>query len=440
MGRGLPLHAVTRRGRQGLTRGRIQSRHTAARAPIGDALPAVVLVLGAALAASLACYFARGAGAGWTCLAILAPVGLMSVLVLRRFLAVRARVGGIRRQLSIGGVIVVGQLLLATGLFVALMSRTPREGLFVVILAAYAGVLGVWGARAIARSVVGDIDELRRGLDAIADGAGVGGARAPIRITTQGSDELALVARDIEAMAARLAEEESSRAKLEAARRELLAAISHDVRTPLTSLRLLSEAIDDDLVDEPTRREYVTRIGVHIRALGALIDDLFELSRLEVGDIDWTMERVPLRDLVLETVDAMRVHAEAGSVSMRADLDPDLEAAHANPEQIQRVLFNLIQNAIRHTPADGSVTVRAHAARDAVEVEVTDTGEGIPALERERVFEAFVQGADRIARSDGSAGLGLAISRAIVEAHGGRIWIDDAQVGTSVRFSLPCAS
>ncbi len=440
MGRGLPLHAVTRRGPHARTRGRVQSRHSAGHTPIGDALPAVALVLGAALAASLACYFARGASAGWTCLAILAPVGLMSVLVLRRFLSVRARVGGIRRQLSIGGLIVVGQLLLATGLFVALMSRTPREGLFVVILAAYVGVVGVWGARAIARSVVGDIDELRRGLDAIADGAGVGGARDPIRIATQGSDELALVARDIEAMAARLAQEESSRAKLEAARRELLAAISHDVRTPLTSLRLLSEAIDDELVDEPTRREYVTRIGVHIRALGALIDDLFELSRLEVGDIDWTMERVPLRDLVLETVDAMRVHAQAGSVSMCADLDPNLEAAHANPEQIQRVLFNLIQNAIRHTPADGSVTVRAHAARDAVEVEVTDTGEGIPALERERVFEAFVQGADRIARSDGSAGLGLAISRAIVEAHGGRIWIDDAQVGTSVRFSLPCAS
>jgi signal transduction histidine kinase len=420
VGRGIPLHAVI--GRR-----------------VREVLPAVALVLGAALAASLACYFARGARAGWTCLAILAPVGLMSVVVLRRFLIVRARVGGIRRQLSIGGAIVVGQLLLATGLFVALMSRSPREGLFVVILAAYAGVMGIWGARAISRGVVGDIEQLRRGLDAIGAGAG-GGAAGPLEIATRGGDELALVARDIEAMAARLAHEESSRAKLEAARSELLAAISHDVRTPITSLRLLSEAIDDELVDEPTRREYVTRIGVHVRALGALIDDLFELSRLEVGDIDWTMERVPLQELVLETVDAMRVHAEAGAVSMSAELDPDLEAAHANPEQIQRVLFNLIQNAIRHTPADGSVTVRALAARDAVEVEVRDTGEGIPAVERERVFEAFVQGAGRTARSDGSAGLGLAISRAIVEAHGGRIWIDDANVGTSVRFSLPCAS
>jgi signal transduction histidine kinase len=404
------------------------------------AAPGAALVLAAALAASLACYLARGAQAGWTCLAILAPVGLLSVLVLQRFLAARGRMGGIRRQLSLGGVIVLGQLLLATGLFVALMARTPREALFVVILAAYAAVLGVWGARVIAGGVVADVEQLRRGLDAVADAAGGGSSRDPVKIATQAGGELELVARDIEAMAARLAREESSRAKLEAARSELLAAISHDVRTPITSLRLLSEAIEDGLVDEPTRREYVKRIGVHVRALGALIDDLFELSRLEVGDIDWTMERVTLQDLVLETVDAMRVHAEAGSVSMRAELDPDLAAANANPEQIQRVLFNLIQNAIRHTPADGSVTVRALAGRGAVEVEVRDTGDGIPAAERERVFEAFVQGADRTARSDGSAGLGLAISRAIVEAHGGRIWIDDANVGTSVRFSLPCAS
>jgi len=106
------------------------------------------------------------------------------------------------------------------------------------------------------------------------------------------------------------------------------------------------------------------------------------------------------------------------------------------------VLFNLIQNAIRHTPADGSVTVRAASADGSVEIEVADTGEGIPAGDRERVFEPFVQGADRSARTDGSAGLGLAISRAIVEAHGGRIWVvaDDGvgpTAGARVRFSLP---
>jgi len=394
----------------------------------------ILVALGTALAGTLVCLLAYGSHAGWTCLAILAPVGLLTVLVVERFLAVRSRLGGMRRQLAVGGAIVVGQLLLAAGLFVALMTHSAPDALFTAVLALYAGVVGAWSARAITRGVLGDIDELRRGLQSVAQG------ERDVQIATEGGDELALVARDIEDLAATLQREELSRAALEDARRQLLAAISHDVRTPLTSLRLLSAALADDIVDGATRLEYVSRIGVHVRAMSAMIDDLFELSRLEAGDISWTMERVPLEDLVLETVDAMRAQAEAGSVSVRAELTRDLEAARANPEQIQRVLFNLIQNAIRHTPADGSVTVRASSIEDAVQVEVLDTGHGIPEAERELVFKAFVQGGDRASRSNGSAGLGLAISRAIVEAHGGRIWIEDAHAGTSVRFSLPATA
>src|SRR5271170_2495594 len=397
-------------------------------------LAGVLVALGTALAGTLVCFAAYGSHAGWTCLAILAPVGLLTVLVVERFLAVRARLGGMRRQLAVGGAIVVGQLLLAAGLFVALMTHAAPDALFTAVLALYAGIVGAWSARTIARGVLGDIEELRRGLRAVADGQ-----REP-RITTAGGDELALVAGDIEALAANLRREELTRATLEDARRQLLAAISHDVRTPLTSLRLLSAALADDLVDGPTRLEYVSRIGVHVRAISALIDDLFELSRLEAGDISWTMERVPLEELVPETVDAMRAQAEAGSVSMHAELTNDLEAARANPEQIQRVLFNLIQNAIRHTPADGSVTVRATGAADRVEIEVSDTGGGIAPAERDRVFEPFVQGSNQPARGGGHAGLGLAISRAIVEAHGGNIWLAESRIGTCVRFSLPSDS
>ena len=401
--------------------------------PLGSPAAGILVALGTALAGALICALAYGADAGWTCLAILAPVGLLTVLVVERFLAVRSRVGGMRRQLAVGGAIVVGQLLLAAALFVALMTHSAPDALFTAVLAVYAGVVGAWSARTITRGVLGDIDELRRGLKSVAEG------ERHVEVATEGGDELALIARDIESLAVTLQREELSRATLEDARRQLLAAISHDVRTPLTSLALLSAALADDLVDDPTRLEYVSRIGVHVRAMSGMIDDLFELSRLEAGDITWTMERVPLEDLVLETVDAMRAQAEAGSVCVRAELTKDLEAARANPEQIQRVLFNLIQNAIRHTPADGSVTVRASCVEDAVQVEVRDTGRGIPEAERDQVFQAFVQGSDRSSRSDGSAGLGLAISRAIVEAHGGRIWIEAGQVGTSVRFSLPAA-
>ncbi|TMK59007.1 MAG: HAMP domain-containing histidine kinase [Actinobacteria bacterium] len=219
-------------------------------------------------------------------------------------------------------------------------------------------------------------------------------------------------------------------------RRKLVADVSHDLRTPIASLRLLVEAVDDEVVDEETRRRYLATMRTHISSLSTMIDDLFELSRLEAGEIDWSMRQVELALLVDETVAAMRPEARARHVDLTAQLGDEPLSAHADPERIQRVLFNLIRNAIHHTPADGSVTVRAEAGPDAIEVEVADTGEGIPAADRSAVFEPFNRGADS-ARSGDGAGLGLAISRAIVETHGGRIWIAPAETGTRVRFSLP---
>jgi signal transduction histidine kinase len=242
-------------------------------------------------------------------------------------------------------------------------------------------------------------------------------------------------------MIARLRAEEAARDQSDAARRDLVAAISHDLRTPITSLRLLAEAVGDDVVADPEmRRGYLERMRTHIDALGALIDDLFELSRLEAGDINWSLEQVPLPELVAETVEAMRVQAEIKGVAVVADVPAALLPARANPEKLQRVLFNLIQNAIRHTPADGSVVVRAEPVADAIEIEVADSGDGIAPDERDRVFTAFYRGGADAARTTGGAGLGLAISRAIVEAHGGRIWLPEATAGTRVRFSLPAAA
>ena len=147
------------------------------------------------------------------------------------------------------------------------------------------------------------------------------------------------------------------------------------------------------------------------------------------------MERLRLEQLVEDAVEAMRPTADAGSVAVRAELRPPLAPSLGNHEQLQRVLFNLIQNAIHHTPPDGSVTVRAEDVEGGVEIEVADTGSGIDPLAREQVFEPFFR-ADSSRHTPG-AGLGLAISRAIVEAHGGAIWLEDAPVGTRVRFKLP---
>ena len=292
----------------------------------------------------------------------------------------RARLGSPRRQLALGLAIGVGQLAVALGAAVALMFVSAHDAVVVVAVTAFAAVVAVRSVQLMGRGVTDDAERMRR---------------------------------------------------------DLVAAVSHDLRTPITSLRLLTEAIADDVVDEPTRRSYLAQMGTHVNALSALIDDLFELSRLEAGDIAWSLEQVRLDELVGETVDAMRVQADARNVRVSAELPAGLEPARADPEKLQRVLFNLIQNAIRHTPADGTVVVRAESAGDEVEIEVADSGAGIAAPERERVFEPFFRGGAQAARPADGAGLGLAISRAIVEAHGGRIWLEDAPRGTRVRFSLP---
>lgn len=238
-------------------------------------------------------------------------------------------------------------------------------------------------------------------------------------------------------LATRLAMEERAGREVEAARRQLVAAASHDLRTPLASLRLLVEAIDDEVATGETRDRYLREIRTHVGVLSDLIDDLFELSRIEAGDISWTMRQVELRELIDDTVAAMRAPAAERGVRISAELPAGELVARANAEKVQRVLFNLIQNAIRHTPADGSVTVRARPAGKGVEVEVDDSGEGIAPADGERVFEAFYRG--DASRGEDGAGLGLAISKAIVEAHGGRIWLEEGTPGTCVRFTLHSA-
>ncbi|MEA2297431.1 MAG: hypothetical protein QOF77_367 [Solirubrobacteraceae bacterium] len=365
------------------------------------------------------------------------PVALVAVLAAHVAAARRCRLGMLGRQFSVAVAIAIGQMLLSVAVFTILMFVSARDALVIGVAIAFNGLVAVFAARTLAAGVLRDVEAIRDGLEAVGDG------RRDVRIVTGASDELAQLAQATNAMIERLAVEEAGRDMADAARRDLVAAVSHDLRTPITALALLAEALGDDIVAPGERVAYLDRMTTHIRALGALIDDLFELSRLEAGDIAWSVEHVELGELVAETVAAMRVAAQAKGVEVVTELPPHLAAVRANPEKVQRVLFNLIQNAIRHTPADGSVTVRAELAGEALEVEVADTGVGIEVPDRDRVFEAFFQGGGDGARSGGHAGLGLAISRAIVEAHGGRIWLADAEAhdgGARVRFSLPLAS
>jgi signal transduction histidine kinase len=341
--------------------------------------------------------------------------------------AVRARLGSLSRQFALAVAIVVAPVLVALVVIAVLMVVSNHAAVLVAVIVVVAGAVAVGVAKLLADGILRDIHAIRDGLGAVRSG------EREVTIHTSARDELSELAQAANAMIVQLRDQES-------ARRDLVAAVSHDLRTPITSLRLLAEAVGDDIVDGETRRQYIERMRTHIDALSALIDDLFELSRLEAGDIGWSLERVPLDELVGETVEAMRVQAEVKGVAVLADVSAALAPARANPEKLQRVLFNLIQNAIRHTPADGSVVVRAEPVDGRIEVEVRDTGVGIAPEEREHVFTAFYRGGADASRTSAGAGLGLAVSRAIVEAHGGQIWLADAPEGTRVRFSVPVAA
>jgi signal transduction histidine kinase len=346
----------------------------------------------------------------------------------------RRAAGSLARQFTTGVGLTVALITVGMVAVALLMFISGHDALLMALLLVYAGLLISYSTWVLARGAMHDVESIRDGLRSVGEG------RRDVRIRTGGRDELAELAAAANRMTAQLVEREQERDASEQARRGLIAAVSHDLRTPLTSLRLLADAIEDDLVDRETRREYLEQMSVHIRSLSALVEDLFELSRLEAGDIQWSMQKVRLDELVEETVEAMRAHADVRQVDVQASVPDGLAAARANPEKLQRVLFNLIQNAIRHTPADGSVTVAAESNGSTVEVEVADTGDGVPEEERELAFEPFFRGGAGKSRSSEGTGLGLTICRAIVEAHGGEIWFADSRKGTRVRFTLPRAA
>jgi signal transduction histidine kinase len=396
-------------------------------------LPSVALGLLACLAGAAAVGIPYGTHAAIVTFALVAAVAT-SVLAVAHFAAARrAALGGLSRQFALAVALAIGAVLVAVWVGAEAMFVSHHDALVVSAMTAVGGIVAVRAGQLLARGVLQDVMALRDGLQAVGEG------ERDVRIVPGGRDELADLAAAANAAIAALGDEERARDSAEGARRRLVAAVSHDLRTPLASLRLLVESIEDGVATGETRDRYLREMKTHVSALSVMIDDLFELSRLEAGEIAWSLHQVEVGELVSETVAALQTQAAAHGVAVAAELPAGGVHAQANAEKVQRVLFNLIVNAIRHTPADGSVTVRARDGADGeIEVEVADDGAGIAPEERERVFEPFYRGGvDAASRSGDGAGLGLAISRAIVEAHGGRIWLEPvAPQGTRVRFTL----
>jgi signal transduction histidine kinase len=392
----------------------------------------LLLVLVLALAPACAVMAAIGGGhAVRVTVEILVPVGVLALALAELADGGRLRLRTLRQRFELGVGLALGQLLAAVAIGAAVMFVSPHDAWMTIAIVLFAAVVATRAAQLLLRGAVRDVRAIGDGLHALERG------ERAIEIEAGSGRELEELARTANRMIAALSAEERARDTADAARRQVIAAVSHDLRTPLSTLQLLAQALEDELVDPATARRYVRTIGANVRTLGALIDDLFELSCLDAGEVAWSTGAVDVSRLVGEALELVRPATEAAGVALEAELPADLAPADANADKLRRVLLNLLQNAIHHTPPDGSVAIRAVAADGAVEVEVADTGAGIAAEDRAHVFEPFYRGGGDAARTRPGGGLGLAIARAIVEAHGGRIWLAEATSGTRVRFTLP---
>ena len=255
-----------------------------------------------------------------------------------------------------------------------------------------------------------------------------------VQVSVYGRNEMDQLAETFNGMAAQLAHAERSQRESEQLRHELLAWVGHDLRTPLSSIRAIVEALADGVVsDATTQRRYLLTAQRDIQSLSALIDDLFEMSQIGAGGLQMERQPASLSDLLSDTLESFTALATAKGVSLTGQAGAGVDPLAMDVQKIGRVLGNLIGNAIRHTPAGGLVRVQAMAAGRDVLVEVIDSGEGIPAASLGRVFDQFYRAEESRNRETGGAGLGLAIAKGIVAAHGGEIGVESAP-GAGARF------
>jgi two-component system phosphate regulon sensor histidine kinase PhoR len=231
--------------------------------------------------------------------------------------------------------------------------------------------------------------------------------------------------------------------RLRRMRSELVDNISHELRTPLANVRLLTEMLSDELAEADVSdrvRERVATIDVETGHLVQMINELLDLSRLENAATQIRHDEVELAPLVGATLRRLQTFATRQGVTLVAGLPDGLPAVRGDEERLERLLLNLLHNAIKFSPDGGTVTATADEHPDSVVVSVIDEGVGIPVPDQPRVFERFYKVDRARQRGLGGTGLGLAIARHIAEAHGGRIWLESAEgKGSTFSFTLPFA-
>lgn len=254
-----------------------------------------------------------------------------------------------------------------------------------------------------------------------------------------------LLGRRIESIEQHSRELAGQRARAEAAertRRELVAWVSHDLRTPLAGMRAMTEALEDGVAPDTAR--YHRQLRLEVDRLTGMVDDLFEVSRISAGTLNLVRERISLVDLLGDVISASSVVAETRGVRVVATTKPPhspVDVVEADETKLRRALANLVSNAIRHTPADGVVQVGATVTEGLASIVVIDQCGGISAADLPRIFEPGYRGdSARTPTSTGGAGLGLAIVEGIVTAHDGSVRVINVDGGCRFEVTLPTAS
>lgn len=360
--------------------------------------------------------------------AVAAAVGALVLHTLRtRTIGVQAAAVALVAVVAVG----VGAWAGAQAMF---LSDHDLGALAVMLLAA--GAVGVVAALLLGRRV----GRVSRSLAEVARTLGDGTRNGAAGSAVPAPQELARLREELELTSTRLDEARARERALDASRRELVAWVSHDLRTPLAGIRAVIEALEDGVVDDPeTIARYHTTVREEADRLAALVDDLFELSRTQAGVLRLHLERVSLGDLVSDAIAGAAAVAAAKGVRLEGRLDGKSRSLSVSAPEVLRALRNILENAIRHTPSDGTVVVEAGFDAGNAYVSVVDSGGGIPDPDLPRVFDVAFRG--DAARTPGTgAGLGLAIARGLVEAHRGEITVRNENGGACFTVRLPLST
>ena len=313
-----------------------------------------------------------------------------------------------------------------------LMFASEHDLLLAIVLLVFAGGIAMILGYFLSSTVTERIDLLKGAAEKLSQGD------LQTRVPVQGRDEVSALAITFNQMAEQLQAADRKKRELEGLRRDLIAWVSHDLQTPLTSMRAILEALSDGIVDDPeTVKRYLSTAQRDVRSLSALIDDLFQMAQLDAGGFPLHRAPASLNDLVSDTLESFTELAKQQGITLEGQVESDVDPVFMDTQAIGRVLNNLISNALRHTPPEGRVSVWVRRTGPRVEVTVGDTGEGIRAEDIPHIFERFYRGEKSRNRGTGGAGLGLAIARGIVRAHGGEIWVESkAGKGTQFTFDI----